>query len=52
MALFMDGVQLSQGYKATMRSLLLFTIQFPGVPGTHLIDLLWKIKGWVDFGAT
>ena len=49
MALFMDGVQLSQ---ATKRSLLLFTIQFPGVPGTHLIDLLWKIKGWVDFGAT
>ena len=29
----MDGVQLSQGYS------LLFTIQFPGVPGTQLIDL-------------
>ena len=26
---------------------LLFTIQFPGVPGTRLIDLR-RMKGWVD----
>ena len=31
----MEQVQLSQGYRAN----LLFTIQFPGVPGTQLIDL-------------
>ena len=31
----MDGVQLPQGYKATARGrfFVLFTIQFPGVPG-------------------
>ena len=29
---------------------LLFTIHFPGIPGTHLIDL-WSMKGWVVFGA-
>ena len=31
----MKEVQLSQGYRAN----LLFTIQFPRVPGTQLIDL-------------
>ena len=31
----MEEVQLSQGYGAN----LLFTNQFPGVPGTQLIDL-------------
>ena len=30
---------------------LLFTIQFQGVPGTHLI-YLGKMKGWTDLGAT
>ena len=30
---------------------LLFTIQFPGVPNTQLIDLGW-MKGCVDLGAT
>ena len=34
--LFLDGVQLSQGYRATVRRQLLFTAQSPGVPGTHL----------------
>ena len=29
---------------------LLFTIQFPEIPGTHFIDLV-RIKGWVDLGA-
>ena len=30
---------------------LLFTIQFPDIPGTHFIDL-GRMKGWVNFGAT
>ena len=30
---------------------LLFTIQFPEIPGTHFINL-GSIKGWVDLGAT
>ena len=28
-----------------------FTIQFPGVPGTQLIDLE-GMKGWIDLEAT
>ena len=31
-------------------SSLLFTIQFPGVSGTHFIDLK-RMKGWVNLGA-
>ena len=27
--------------------ILLFTVKFPGVPGTHLIDL-GQMKDWVD----
>ena len=30
---------------------LLFTIQFPEIPGTHFINL-GRMKGWVDLGAT
>ena len=30
---------------------LLFTIQFPEIPGAYLIDLR-RMKGWVDLGAT
>ena len=30
---------------------LLFTIQFPEIPGTHFIDL-GRMKSWVDLGAT
>ena len=30
---------------------LLFTIQFPEIPGTHFIDL-GRMKGRVDLGAT
>ena len=33
------------------RDSLLFTTQFPGVPGTHLIDFR-RMKGRVDFVAT
>ena len=33
------------------RDSLLFTTQFPGVPGTHLIDLE-RMKSWVQLGAT
>ena len=34
----MGGAQLIQDYRATIYSLF-FTTQFPGVPGTNLIDL-------------
>ena len=30
---------------------LLFTIQFPEIPGTHFIGL-GRMKSWIDFGAT
>ena len=30
---------------------LLFTIQFPEIPGTHFIDL-GRMKDWVNLGAT
>ena len=30
---------------------LLFTTKFPKIRGTHFIDL-WRMKGWVDLGAT
>ena len=30
---------------------LLFTTEFPEIPGTHLIDL-GRMKGWVDLRAT
>ena len=30
---------------------LLFTTNFPDIPGTHFIDL-GKMKGWVDLGVT
>ena len=30
---------------------LLFTIQFPEIPGTHFINLR-RMKGWVNLGAT
>ena len=47
----MDGVQLRQGYRATMRRQLLFTTKFPDIPGTHLIDL-GRMKGWINLGST
>ena len=49
--LFMDGVQLSQGYIATTRDSLLLISQFLGVFGTLLIDLR-RMKDWVDLDAT
>ena len=30
---------------------LLFTTKFPGIPGTHFMDIR-RMKGWVDLGAT
>ena len=36
--LFMDGVRLPQGYRATSKRLF-FTTKFPESPGAHLIDL-------------
>ena len=50
---FMDGIQLPQGYSFNWGSTasrllrggsLLFTIQFPEIPGTHFIDL-GRMKG-------
>ena len=35
----MDGVQLSQGYRASTRRQLTFTTKSTGVTGTHLIEL-------------
>ena len=35
----MEGVQLSQGYRATSRRQFTFYHSVPGVPGTHLINL-------------
>ena len=35
----MDGVQLSQGYRATTRRQFTFYLPVPGPPGTYLIDL-------------
>ena len=36
--LFMDGVRLPQGYRATSKRHF-FTTKFPESPGAHLIDL-------------
>ena len=49
----MDGVQLPQGYsqQPLRGGSLIFTIQFPEIPGTHFIDFE-RMKGWVDLGAT
>ena len=41
----MDGVQLSQGERATPRRYLFFTTQSPGISGTHLINLISGMKG-------
>ena len=35
----LDGIQLSQGYRATMRRQFTFTGKSPEVPGTYLIEL-------------
>ena len=37
--LFMYGVQLPQGYRATTMTQFTFPHQSPGVPATHLINL-------------
>ena len=47
---FMDGAQISQGHRATIRGQFYFTIKFPEIPGTHLINflvLIWvSLWGW------
>ena len=43
----MDVVQLPQGYRAS----LLFTIKFPEILGTHLIDLR-EIRDWANLSIT
>ena len=49
--LFMDRVQLPQGYRATSRGNLLFTTKFSEIPGTHFINL-GRMKGCVDLGPS
>ena len=51
--IFTEAIQLSQGYRATTRKQFKesFTIKFPEIPGTHLIDP-GRIKGSVEYGAT
>ena len=41
------------GFKASATSIgsLLFTTNFPAIPGTHFIDLR-RMKGWVDLEVT
>ena len=51
MPLFIDEVQLSQGYRATAKIHLFFTIMSPEVPGTHFIDF-GRMKGRFKLGAT
>ena len=51
------GPFLSMGFNSLMateplqKDSLLFTTQFPGFPGTHLINL-GRMKDWVNLGAT
>ena len=47
----MDGVPLTQGYKATTRRPFIFTTTFPKIPDTHLTDLE-MMNGCVDLEAT
>ena len=47
---FMDGIQLSQDCRATMRRLFTFLPLSSGVFGTHLIEI-GKMKRWVNLGA-
>ena len=42
----MDGVQLSQGYRAIARRHLFFTTQSSGVSRTHLINLIQSFNQW------
>ena len=37
--------------ESLLRDSLLLTTKFPGVPGTHLINLR-NMKDWVELGAT
>ena len=45
--LFMDRIQLPQGYRALREGSLLFTTEFSEIPGTHLINLR-NMKSWVN----
>ena len=42
---FMDGVQLSQGYRTTAKRQFIFITQSPGFPATHLINFD-GMNGW------
>ena len=48
---FVDGVQLFQDQRATMRRQFSLTTKLPGAPGTPFINL-GKIKDWINLGAT
>ena len=49
--LFMDGVQLPQGYSHFEEAVYFLTLLCIEIPGTDFIDL-GRMKGWVDPGAT
>ena len=51
MASFMGGFNCLRSAEPSQRDSLLLTSKYPGISGTHFIDL-GRMKGWVDLGAT
>ena len=49
--LFMDGVQLPQGYSHFEEEVYFLPLSFQKFPDPHFTDL-GGMKGWVDLGAT
>ena len=45
------GFNLFKATESLRGGSLLYTIKFPEIPGTRLVDL-GRMKGWVDLGAT
>ena len=49
--LFMMGFTTASRLEPLWGGSLLFITKFSEIPGTHFINL-WRMKGWVDLGAT
>ena len=49
--LFMDGIQLPQGYSHFEEAVYFLLFSSPEISGTHFIHLA-TMKGWVNLGAT
>ena len=49
--LFIDGLQLAQGYRRTTRRQFTFYFRSPRLPGTYLVNF-GRMKGCVNLGAT